>query len=108
MTLRKILLEGKTKLGVHVGIISRIVNDQYYVYAVESDYADISTGDIFALENTYCRDVITHNKTMTFDDVAEISERANAFSSSIYWLECSKSMDIYCGVADHRIRCLRS
>jgi len=74
MTLRKILLEGKTKLGVHVGIISRIVNDQYYVYAVESDYADISTGDIFALENTYCRDVITHNKTMTFDDVAEISE----------------------------------
>lgn len=74
MTLRKILLEGKTRLGVHVGIISRIENEHYYVHAVETEYGGINIGDIFTLENTYCKDVMAHRKTMTFDDVAEISE----------------------------------
>jgi len=74
MTLKEILLEGKAILGVQVGIISRIEKEQYHVYAVESEYANINTGDIFDLEKTYCRDVITNNKTMIFDDVAEISE----------------------------------
>ena len=74
MTLRKILLEGKTKLGLHVGIISRIENEQYHVYEVESEYSGINKGDIFDLENAYCRDVISNEKTMIFDNAAEISE----------------------------------
>lgn len=74
MTLRKILLEGKTRLGVHVGIISRIIDDQYYVYAVESEYENINEGDIFTLGNTYCRDVLVNKQTMIYDDVAVISE----------------------------------
>ncbi|MEJ2179631.1 MAG: GAF domain-containing protein [Gammaproteobacteria bacterium] len=74
MTLRKILLEGKTKLGLHVGILSRIENEQYHVYEVESEYSGINKGDIFDLENAYCRDVFSNRKTMIFDNAAEISE----------------------------------
>lgn len=74
MTLNKILLEGKSILGVHVGIVSRIANEQYLVHAIETDYGGIKKGDIFPLRNTYCRDVMTNKKTMIFDDVAVVTE----------------------------------
>ncbi|WP_455200625.1 GAF domain-containing protein [Kaarinaea lacus] len=74
MALRKILLEGKSRFGVHVGIISRIENNQYHVHAIDTDYSGIKQGDIFTLGDTYCRDVFCKEQTMTFDDVAEISE----------------------------------
>lgn len=74
MSLRKILLEGKTAFDVHVGIISRIQHNSYQVLEVDTDYGGIYKGDIFALENTYCRDVVSKQKTLTFDDVSEITE----------------------------------
>lgn len=72
--LRKILLQGKSLMGVHVGIVSRIHDDKYHVYAIDTDYGGIKKGDIFELADTYCRDVVTMKKTMTYDDVAEITE----------------------------------
>lgn len=74
--LNEILLQGKRRLGLNVGIISYVRNEQYHVYAVESDYDAIrlKEGDVFDLANTYCRDVVVKRKTMTYDDVAEISE----------------------------------
>jgi GAF domain-containing protein len=72
--LKKLLLQGKTLMGIHVGIISRIQNDKYHVVAIESEYDGINEGDVFDLADTYCRDVVTLKKTMTYDDVAEITE----------------------------------
>jgi GAF domain-containing protein len=61
-------------MGVHVGIISRVRNDTYQVCEIDTDYGGIKVGDVFELANTYCRDVVTQRKTMTYDDVAEITE----------------------------------
>lgn len=72
--LNKLLLQGKTILGLNVAIVGRIHNETYHVYSVDSDYGGIEQGDVFELGDTYCRDVITKNKTMTYDDVAEITE----------------------------------
>lgn len=72
--LGKLLLQGKSKLGVHVGIISQIHEDRYRVYEIDTDYGGINKGDVFELADTYCRDVVTQKKTMTYDDVAEITE----------------------------------
>lgn len=72
--LKKLLLQGKSLMGVHVGIVSRITNDKYHIYAIESDYDGINKGDVFDLADTYCRDVVTQKKTMTYDDVSEITE----------------------------------
>ena len=72
--LKKLLVQGKSLMGVHVGIVSRIQHDKYHVYAIDSEYDGINKGDVFDLEDTYCRDVVTQKKTMTYDDVAEITE----------------------------------
>lgn len=74
MSLRKILLDGKIAFDVQVGIISRIQYDSYLVLEIDTEYGGIYKGDIFALENTYCRDVVSKKQTLTFDDVSEIKE----------------------------------
>lgn len=73
--LRKILLEGKSHMGLNVGIVSRIHKEQYHVYAINTDYGGIRNGDIFELGNTYCKQVAANKRTMTFDDAGEISEK---------------------------------
>jgi len=72
--LKKILIKGKTTLGLNVAVIGRILDGSYHVHLIDSDYGGIKEGDIFELGDTYCHDVITRKKTMTYDDVAEITE----------------------------------
>ena len=72
--LKSFILQGKAAFSLHVGIVSHVEGEQYNVFAIDSDYEGIHQGDIFELENTYCRDVISQGKTMTYDDVAVISE----------------------------------
>ena len=72
--LKKILRQGKTALGLNVAIIGRILDGSYHVQVIDSDYGGIKPGDVFELGDTYCYDVVTRKKTMTYDDVAEITE----------------------------------
>lgn len=72
--LRKLLLVGKSRWDLNVGIISRIENNQYHVRTIDSDYDWINQGDIFELQNTYCRDVVNLKKTMTYNDAAVITD----------------------------------
>ena len=72
--LKKLLLQGKAVLGLHVAVIGRIHDQRYHVYSIDTDYGGIEQGDVFDLGETYCKDVVARKKTMTYDDVAEITE----------------------------------
>lgn len=72
--LHHILQQGKYSLGLHVGIVSRIVAESYTIVAVRSDYPGFCAGDQFELGNTYCLDVSRRHRIMTYPDVANIQE----------------------------------
>ncbi|MTI19538.1 GAF domain-containing protein, partial [Fulvivirga sp. RKSG066] len=72
--LNKLLNQGNEKLGLHLGIISNITGEKYTVFAIDSRYEGIKLGDEFELYDTYCKDVAKNKKTMTYKDVAEITE----------------------------------
>jgi len=74
LELHDILQRGRDSLGLHVGIVSRIVDDMYTIIAVLSDYPGFYTGDCFVLGNTYCLDVSRRREVMTYPDVANIHE----------------------------------
>ncbi|QFT83607.1 Response regulator PleD [Halomonas sp. THAF12] len=50
-----LLRDALTYLSLDIGLVSRIIDEQYIVKWAASDIADISTDDTFELGNTYCR-----------------------------------------------------
>ncbi len=72
--LHPIIQQGRYALGLHVGIVSHIVDDNYTIIAVLSDYPGFYAGDRFELGDTYCLDVCKRRRIMTYPDVASIQE----------------------------------
>ena len=51
----KLLRDALEYLDLDIGIVSRIIGEQYIVHWAASDVAAIAPGDIFQLGDTYCR-----------------------------------------------------
>ena len=72
--LNKILTQGINRLGLDVGIISKVTGASYKILACVSDTVNIKPGEEFELSDTYCSDVVREKKTKYYKDVATITE----------------------------------
>ena len=52
------LRDGRHKHGLATGIVSHIYDDNYEVFAVDSETGIPQAGDIFVLRAVYCREVV--------------------------------------------------
>ncbi|TKX64545.1 PAS domain-containing protein [Halorubrum sp. GN12_10-3_MGM] len=66
--LRDLLRVGCRTLGLEIGIVSRIRDDDYTVEAVHAPDADLEAGDRFDLETTYCAEVVETDSVCSFAD----------------------------------------
>ena len=60
----EVLEEGLIKLGLSVGIVSKIDGASYFIVAVKSDTGVYKAGEAFELKDTYCREVIEEKQTV--------------------------------------------
>lgn len=60
------------ELGADFAIISRIIDDDYEVIAVESELTNVQQGAHFVTQNTYCNEVIDTADMVTYEHVARI------------------------------------
>jgi signal transduction histidine kinase len=67
------LTKGRSLFGLETGIISHINLDEeekkYTVVSVSSPLEELSVGQEFLLENTYCREVIEQQKTIAYPHI---------------------------------------
>ncbi|WP_455448070.1 PAS domain S-box protein [Natrinema thermotolerans] len=66
--LQNLLEVGCQTLGLEIGIVSRIQENDYIVQAVHAPEADIEAGDQFDLESTYCAEVVGTDSVCSFVD----------------------------------------
>ena len=64
-----VLQAGLDSTGMMVGIVSRIYDGKYEVYAVSSQSGIPHIGDVYALNAVYCREVLEKNKTVAITEV---------------------------------------
>ncbi len=65
---------GRRLLGLSIGIVSRIEDDDYEVLAVQPDGGGISVGDHFSLGDTYCSTVIRKQGSVALHHVGELED----------------------------------
>jgi len=65
----KLLSEGRQCLGLSLGIVSRIIDEDYEIVAVCSDTGVFVAGETFALKDTYCREVVTKKQTIALTEM---------------------------------------
>jgi len=68
--LEELLRVGCQTLGLELGIVSRIEDDDYTVRAAHAPNADIDAGDLFDIESTYCAEVVEEDEVCAFADAA--------------------------------------
>ena len=68
------LKAGCDLLGLSVGIVSRIQNQQYTVLAVDAEAGGIQVGDVFSLGDTYCSTVIHKQGTVALHHVGALED----------------------------------
>jgi GAF domain-containing protein len=66
------LKELNRELRTDYAIISHIVNQDYEVLTIESQFDVISPGDHFEIQNTYCNQVLDTNDTVMYAQVGII------------------------------------
>ena len=66
--LQELLELGCRTLGLDIGIVSRVQDDDYTVTAVHAPDAEIESGDQFELESTYCEEVVGTDSVCSFAD----------------------------------------
>lgn len=64
-----LLKEGRKKLDMTLGIVSRVYDDQYEIMAVSSLTKVFVAGEAFALRDTYCRDVVAQATTIALTEI---------------------------------------
>ncbi len=64
-----VLEEGRSRLGLMLGIVSRVVGNTYEVVAVSSDTGIPHAGDQYPLDAVYCREVIQTMATVTITEI---------------------------------------
>ncbi|GAB1394710.1 hypothetical protein MASR1M60_28740 [Rhodocyclaceae bacterium] len=64
-----ILDEGQHKFNAMLGIVSRIQNGTYEIFAVTSDTGIPGVGDIYPLKAVYCREVAQSKRTVAITEI---------------------------------------
>ncbi len=72
--LKNELNNGVSKLGLNLGIVSKIDGEMYKVITCTENEVGVLPESHFELAQTYCADVIKTRKTRFYTDVAEITE----------------------------------
>lgn len=68
----QILKAGKNRYSLQVGIVSRIENAKYGVFAVDSETGIPTKGDVYELDAVYCRDVYNQKRTMAITEIDNV------------------------------------
>ncbi|MDE2592736.1 MAG: GAF domain-containing protein [Burkholderiales bacterium] len=63
------LEEGRQRLSMSMGIVSRIEGDRYEIVAVSSRTGVFVAGEVFPLMNTYCRAVYERKVTIALTEI---------------------------------------
>ena len=78
--LEQLLEIGCQTLGLEIGIVSHIEDSDYTIRAVHAPNAEMSTGDRFDIESTYCAEVVDEDDVCAFADaVADGKESHPAY-----------------------------
>ena len=64
----EIIAEGMEKLGMTMGIVSRIKQDLYEIVAVSSKPVVFVVGESFQLKDTFCREVVEKGATIALTE----------------------------------------
>lgn len=72
--LRQELEKGCQFFGLEVGIVSKISDQHYEVFAGLTQYPFFKEGDIFDLAETYCREVVRTGQTVYYNQVSLVGE----------------------------------
>ncbi|MCP5159372.1 MAG: GAF domain-containing protein [Gammaproteobacteria bacterium] len=56
--MQSMLMMGCQRFGLAIGILARIKGDRYEIIQAQSPNGEMNPGDVFALDNTYCRDTL--------------------------------------------------
>jgi GAF domain-containing protein len=64
-----ILIEGRRRFDAMLGIVSRIKDGQYTIFAVSSDTGIPEVGDVYPLTAVYCRDVYQSERTVAITEI---------------------------------------
>jgi len=67
-----ILETGMKRFPVSLGIVSRIYQNKYEVYSLSSSDDVLKYGDVFDLDNVYCRDVYKNKKTIAITEIDNV------------------------------------
>lgn len=59
-----ILKDGRQKFGLATGIVSRIIDNKYEVFAADSDTGIPQAGDIFDVHGVYCKEVLDKKQSV--------------------------------------------
>lgn len=65
----RLLTEGRAQLQMPMGIVSHIEPEEYEIVAVSSTTGVFVAGEVFPLNNTYCRDVYEQGKTIALTEM---------------------------------------
>ena len=61
--------EGAEQLNMPVGIVSHIYNDVYQIVTINREMGMLINGAVFALSDTYCRDVYKSDATIAITEI---------------------------------------
>lgn len=64
-----ILLEGRHRFDAMLGIVSRVENETYKIFAVSSDTGIPHEGDVYPLTAVYCREVVQSGRTVAITEI---------------------------------------
>jgi PAS domain S-box-containing protein len=67
--LQGLLAMGCRRFGLKYGILSRIAGDSYQVIAAKSPHHSIKKGDVFDLQQMYCRETVRRRDPLYFESV---------------------------------------
>jgi len=75
--LEELLEVGCRTLGLEIGIVSQIEGSDYVVRAAHAPNADMTAGDQFDIESTYCAEVIDDDGVRSFADAAAAGKESH-------------------------------
>ncbi|RMH78151.1 MAG: response regulator [Cyanobacteria bacterium J007] len=67
--LQKLLAMGRQRFGLEIAILAKIEGDRYEILAAQSPKQAIAVGDVYDLNQTYCRETIRQSEPLYFESV---------------------------------------
>lgn len=64
-----VLQEGRHRFDAMLGIVSRVENETYKIFAVSSDTGIPDEGDVYPLTAVYCREVVQSGRTVAITGI---------------------------------------